>query len=107
MKDDEFVAHVTRLELASEVLRSGGCLLHAVARKYYVVYAYAIQAAERHNATFRRVTDIDGERRLTHLALPALVRALYSGQNVGPFLGDGPRRYANRAIDGRDSSRVC
>ena len=107
MKDDEFVAHVTRLELASEVLRSRDCLLHAVARKYYVVYAYAMQAAQRHHVTFRRGTDIDGERRLTHLALPALVRALYSGQNVGPILGGGPRRFANRTIDGRDSSRVC
>ncbi len=99
MPQDEFIALVTRLERASDLLRNGGSLLQAIARRYYVVYTYATHAAEKHGINFRRGADVDDARRLTHRVLPDLVRALYTGQNVGPVVGGGPRRYADRAID--------
>ena len=74
-------------------------MLQAVARRYYLVYAYATQAAEKHGLSFRRGTNIDEARRITHQVLPQVIRALYSGQNVGPVFGGGPRRYASWAID--------
>jgi hypothetical protein len=99
MPHDEFIALVERLERASDLLRNGGSLLQAVARRYYLVYAYATQAAEKHGLSFRRGTNIDDARRITHQVLPQLIRALYSGQNVGPVFGGGPRRHASWAID--------
>lgn len=106
MPRDEFIALVTRLERASDLLRNGGSLLQAIARRYYVVYTYAAQAAEKHRVGFRRGADTDDARRLTHQALPDTVRALYTGQNVGPVVGGGPRRHADRAIDRRRSRSV-
>ena len=103
MPHDEFIALVERLKRASDLLRSGGALLQALARRYYVVYSYAAQAAERHGLRFRRGANIDDARRLTHKVLPQIVRALYTGQNVGPVLGGGPRRDADWAIDRRES----
>ena len=107
MSHDEFTAHTARLECASDLLRSRGCLLQAIARRYYLVYAYATQAAEKHGVMFRRGTTVDETRRLTHQALPNIVRALYTGQNSGSVLGSGPRRYAHRAIDGCRSGALC
>jgi len=99
MAHDEFIALVTRLEQASDVLRNAGCLMQAIARRYYLVYAYAAQAAEKHGVTFRRGAHLDEERRLTHQALPLFIQVLYSGQNRGAVIGAGPRRDADRAID--------
>jgi len=94
MPHDEFIALATRLERASDLLRNGGSLLQAVARRYYLVFTYAAQAAEKHGVRFRRGTDVDDARRLTHQALPDIVKALYTGQNVGSVVGGGPRRHA-------------
>src|ERR1700733_16084069 len=99
MAHDEFIALVTRLEQASDVLRNAGCLMQAIARRYYLVYAYAAQAAEKHGVTFRRGAHADDDRRLTHQALPLVVAALYSGQNRGAVLGGGPRRDSQGTID--------
>ena len=99
MKQDEFIALAERLERASGVLRGGGCLLQAIARRYYLVYTYALHAAEKHGIAFRRGANVDEERRLTHQALPNIVRALYTGQNSGPVVGGGPRRNSEWAID--------
>jgi hypothetical protein len=107
MPNDEFVALVTRLDRASDLLRNGGSLLQAIARRYYLVYAYATQTAEKHALHFRRGVDIDDARRVTHQILPDIVRALYTGQNVGPVVGGGPRRNAEWAIDRRRSGSVC
>jgi hypothetical protein len=82
-------------------------MLQAVARRYYLVYAYALHAAEKHGVAFRHGPAIDEERRLTHQALPNVVRALYSGQNIGPLIGGGPRRDSHRAIDGARGVAVC
>lgn len=101
MADDEFNALVIRLERASDVLRNAGCLVQAVSRRYYLVYAYARQAAEKHSVAFRRGVQLDGERRFTHQALPSVIQALYSGQNRGAVLGGGPRRNSDWAIDRR------
>jgi hypothetical protein len=101
MNQAEFTALTTRLERAADVLRERGCLLQAIARRYYLVYAHAAQAAQKHGVVFRRGTSADETRRLTHQALPNIVRALYSGQNSGAVLGGGPRRHPERAIDGR------
>ena len=107
MADDEFNALVARLERASDVLRSAGCLLQAVSRRYYLMYAYARQAAEKHGVGFRRGVRADDERRFTHQALPYVIKALYSGQNRGAVLGGGPRRHAGWAIDRCGSLRLC
>lgn len=90
MQQDEFLALIERLENAADLLRSGGALLQAIARRYYLVYTYAVQAAEKHNVTFRRGADEDSSRAVSHNVLPDLVRALYEGQNSGPVLGGGP-----------------
>jgi hypothetical protein len=107
MSEDEFKAHTTRLHEASELLRSCGCLLDAIARRYYIVYAYAARAAEKHGLEFRRGASVDETRRLTHQALPDIVRALYTGQNSGSVLGSGPRRDTAWAIDGCGRSALC
>lgn len=107
MSRDEFAAHVARLERASDLLRSRGCLLQAIARRYYLVYAYAAQAAETHGIVFRRGASADETRRLTHQALPNIVRALYTGLNSGPVFGGGPRRNADWAIDGCRGGALC
>lgn len=106
MKQDEFIALVTRLERASDLLRNGGSLLQAIARRYYLVFTYATQAAERHGVAFRLGADVNEGRRLTHRALPDVVRALYSGQNFGSVVGGGPRRDPDWAIDRFSSGRV-
>lgn len=106
MPQDEFIALVTRLERASDLLRSGGALLQALARRYYAVYTYTAQAAEKHGVNFRRGVNIDEERRLTHQSLPDIVRALYTGQNTGAVVGGGPRRHADWTIDRRQSPSV-
>jgi hypothetical protein len=90
MQHDEYTALTTRLETASNVLRSGGCLLQAIARRYYVVFTVALQAAERHGVMFRRGSESDDDRRLTHQTLPNIIRALYTSQNSGPVVGGGP-----------------
>lgn len=99
MQENEFKALVTRLERASDVLYDGGSLMQSLARRYYVVYTYAVQAAEKYALRFRRGVAVDEGRRITHEALPDLVHALYSGQNVRAVLGSGPRRRSHWAID--------
>jgi len=71
------------------------------------VYAYAARAAEKHGVAFRRGASVDETRRLTHQALPDIVRALYTGQNSGAVFGSGPRRDSAWAIDGWASSALC
>ncbi len=88
-----------RLRRASDVLRKESCLLQAIARRYYLVYAYAMQAAEKHDLAFRRGSDIDEKRRPTHQALTDVVEALYTGRNVNSVLGGGPRRHSEWVID--------
>lgn len=90
MKREEFIALTERLEKASVVLRNGGALLQSIARRYYLVYTYAVQAAEKYDVSMRRGTETDGERRMSHQALPNLVLALYTAKNSGPVLGGGP-----------------
>ena len=90
MIHDEFIALAARLERASDTLRAGGSLLQAIARRYYLMFTYALQAAERHHVVFRRGSEADEDRRLSHQALPNIVRALYSSQNSGPVIGGGP-----------------
>lgn len=90
MKREEFLALTERLEKASVVLRNGGALLQSIARRYYLVYTYAVQAAEKFDVSMRRGTEADGERRMSHQALPNLVLALYTAKNSGPVLGGGP-----------------
>lgn len=90
MTTAEFEALLVRLETASTVLRTHGCLLQAIARRYYLVYAVANEAAARHGLRFRRGTHGDDERGITHSSLPDVVRSLYTGQNYGPILGGGP-----------------
>jgi hypothetical protein len=107
MDREEFNALVTRLSDASELLRSGGSLMQAIARRYYVVYTYATQAAEKHQIKFRRGTDVHEARRLTHQALPDIVRALYTGQNCNAVFGSGPRRDSGWAIDRRSGRSIC
>jgi hypothetical protein len=87
---DEFSALTTRLERAADILRAGDSRLQAIARRYYLVYTYAAQAAEKHGVRFRRGSDVDDDRRLTHQALPNIVRALYTSQNSGAVIGGGP-----------------
>ncbi|MEA2721641.1 MAG: hypothetical protein QOJ39_3505 [Candidatus Eremiobacteraeota bacterium] len=99
MPQDQFAALVTRLEHAADLLRNGGSLLQALARRYYIVYTYATQAAEKHGVKSRRKVNVDDARRITHQILPNIVQALYTGQNVGSVLGGGPRRDAEWAID--------
>jgi hypothetical protein len=55
---------------------------------------------------FRRGSDVNETRRLTHQALPAIVRALYSGQNCNAVFGAGPRRDAAGTIDGRGGRSI-
>lgn len=90
MTSDEFVALTARLETASAVLRRGGCLLQAIARRYYLVYTIACRAAGRHGVTFRRGAIPDDGRPVSHQSLPDIVRALYTGMNSGPVIGGGP-----------------
>lgn len=89
MSEAIFDALIDRLDHASETLRRGGDLLQAIARRYYMVYTYAVQAAERHGVAFRSGVTVDEERRVTHQALPDLVIALYEARNSGPVLGGG------------------
>jgi hypothetical protein len=89
MTDEEFSALAQRLEKAATVLRAGDSRLQAIARRYYLAYSYALQAAEKHGVRFRRGV-VAADRRLTHQALPNVVRALYTSRNSGPVLGGGP-----------------
>ncbi|HEX3466698.1 MAG TPA: hypothetical protein VHT05_01205 [Candidatus Elarobacter sp.] len=90
MTTPEFEALLMRLETASQVLRERGCLLQAIARRYYVVYTIANQAATRYGVRFRRGAQDDDDRQVTHSSIPDIVRALYTGQNSGPVFGGGP-----------------
>jgi hypothetical protein len=54
-----------------------------------LVYAYAVQAAEKHDA-LRRGVKLDDGRRISHQTLPHLIVALYAARNSGPVLGGGP-----------------
>jgi hypothetical protein len=86
----ELSALVERLERASQTLEAGGCLTQALARRYYLVYVYAVQAAEKHGVAFRRGAQTDDDRTVSHRSLPNVVQALYTGQNSGPVIGAGP-----------------
>jgi hypothetical protein len=90
MKREEFISLTERLEKASVVLRNGGALLQAIARRYYLVYTYAVQAAEKYGISLRRGVETDSDRRMSHQVLPDLVFALYTAKNSGPVLGGGP-----------------
>lgn len=90
MTSEEFVALAARLETASTVLRHGGCLLQAIARRYYLVYTIACRAAERHGVKFRRGAITEDGWPVSHQSLPDVVRALYTGMNSGPVFGGGP-----------------
>lgn len=90
MKNEEFTPHIDRLEKASTILREAGALLQSIARRYYLVYAYAVQAAEKHDLSFRRGVKTDEDRRVSHQALPDLIMALYAARNCGAVLGGGP-----------------
>lgn len=90
MKHEEFISLAERLDKASDVLRNGGSLLQSIARRYYLVYTYAVHAAEKYDLNLRRGVEKHGERRMSHQALPDLVLALYTARNSGPVLGGGP-----------------
>ncbi len=90
MKNEEFTPLIDRLDKASIALRDAGALLQSIARRYYLVYAYAVQAAEKHDVVFRRGARADDDRRISHQALPDLIIALYAARNSGPVLGGGP-----------------
>jgi hypothetical protein len=70
MKREEFISLTERLEKASVVLRNGGALLQSIARRYYLVYTYAAQAAEKYDISLRRGVEVDDERRMSHQTLP-------------------------------------
>lgn len=104
MKYDEFTPLITRLERASDILRNGGSLLQAIARRYYLMYTYALQAAEAQGVTFRHGTDRDDDRRPTHQALPNIIRALYTGYGTisEPYAmttADERTRWANHLVE--------
>lgn len=90
MKHDEYRALTERLERAADILRANDSLLQAIARRYYLMFTTALQAAERHGVIFRTDAVGDEGRRPTHQALPNIVRALYTGQNSGAVIGGGP-----------------
>jgi hypothetical protein len=90
MTHEEFSALAERLDKAATVLRAGDSRLQAIARRYYLAYTYALQAAKKQGVQFRRGAETDDDRQPTHQALPNIVRALYTGQNSGPVLGGGP-----------------
>ena len=90
MKREEFSSLTERLEKASVILRNGGALLQSIARRYYLVYTYAVQAAEKYDVSLRRGVEPDHDRRMSHQALPDLVLALYTAKNSGAVLGGGP-----------------
>lgn len=83
-----------RLERASIALRERGCLMQAIARRYYVVYTMAGYLSAKYGITpaRRRETERDEADRLFHTELPDVIRALYTGRrsgNVGPGTHSG------------------
>jgi hypothetical protein len=107
MNHDEYLALTERLELASDILRANGQLMQAIARRYYLMFTVALQAAERHRVTFRQGSLVDEDRRLTHQALPNIVRALYDSQNSGPVLGGGPGITRMGCLRGNEAYRYA
>ncbi|HEV2737804.1 MAG TPA: hypothetical protein VGU66_04405 [Candidatus Elarobacter sp.] len=105
MKEDEFLALTDRLDNGATVLQGGGALLQAIARRYYLVYAYAAQAAEKHGVGFRRGTLANEDRRMSHQVLPDVVLALYAARNSGPVLGGGPGIIRTSRLDDRTAYR--
>jgi hypothetical protein len=79
------------LENARDALRSGNCLLQAVARAYYIVFVTASFAAKKYDveATHwrerKRVTNQD----FSHTELPDVVYALYCGGKRGTISNPG------------------
>jgi hypothetical protein len=108
---DQFTALCNRLEAAATALREQGCLLQAVARRYYLIYTVATRAAELCNVTIAHRTyvgTIVRSSQFSHRVMPDVVRTLYTGNTsgsigsgshsgiVGARLGDREAvRYAN------------
>jgi hypothetical protein len=90
VEHDVFLALVGRLERAAGILRANDCRMQAIARRYYLVYTYAAQAASKQGVGFRKGVIADDQRTMSHQALPNIVRALYTGQNNSAVLGGGP-----------------
>jgi hypothetical protein len=85
----KFAALIERLERAGAVLREGGCLLQAIARRYYLIYATATHLAANFGIAPLRRRDRERfeHERFTHNELPDLVYVLYTGcksGNIGP-----------------------
>ena len=74
-------------------LRERGCLLQAIARRYYLVYTVATYCAANCGITVvrRRSEALMECDQFTHNELPDVVRALYTGLRSGNV---GPGRHA-------------
>ena len=99
-----------RFERAVADLRTGGSLLHAIARSYYLVYATASYAAtiQGVTVTHARHGQEDARDNFTHNAMADVVQALYTGNKYGrvspgqtPGIGEGhfTNREAARRVD--------
>jgi hypothetical protein len=97
-----------RLEKAVADLRSGGSLLHAIARAYYLVYVTASYAATNHGVvvTHTRVGQQGVERDdFTHNAMADVVQALYSGNKAGRVSPGGTPGIGNGRFTEREAAK--
>jgi len=98
----QFAALCARLDTASKALRASGSHFQSIARRYYLVYAYAAKAAVKHGVSIqhrRGKQEVETEV-FTHQALPDVIYALYTGNrrsNVSP--GSTPGVIGGRLSD--------
>jgi hypothetical protein len=90
----QFSALCERLERASRALRDRGCLLQAIARRYYVAFTIATYLAAKCGITALRKqgSATATSDQFTHNEFPDLVRALYTGGksgSIGPAAHSG------------------
>jgi hypothetical protein len=91
MTRKEYETITARLEAAVATLRANGCLLQALARKYYVVYITATYAAVVNGL---EVTHSDGRRsfasqKFHHNEMADVIRSLYTGHKRGTVTNTG------------------
>ena len=81
----QFTTLCERLVRASIALRDRGCLMQAIARRYYVVYTIATYLAAKYGITARRRREAATREaeRYHHEDIPDIVRALYTGTRSG------------------------
>ncbi len=108
---EQFDLQRVRLDRAVRDLRTGGSLLHAIARGYYLIYVTVTYVANKHGVTFIQMrpfrSGIESDN-FSHNSIGDVVQVLYTGNKRGrvspgqtPGIGSGhfSDRDAAKAVD--------